>query len=127
MLRDTGSLKSVITEDCWRKCNYSIFNNSSLVKGITDETIRAPLVQVILRSDLANGNVVVAVHNNIPSHFDILLGNYLVNPNSPFCFKDDILVVTRAQYTVFKQNVNVVQKNDAHLDHVVDPIFYVGE
>ena len=75
MLRDTGSLQSLITEDYLRKCNYSIFNNFCLVKGITDEIIRTPLVQVNLRSDLVNGNVVVGVYNHIPPHFDILIGN----------------------------------------------------
>ena len=73
MQRDIGSLQSLVTEGCLRKCNYSIFNNSCLVKGVTEEIIRAPLMQVNLRSGLANGNVVVGVYNNIPPHFDILL------------------------------------------------------
>ena len=72
MLRDAGSLQSLITEDCLRKCYY-ILNNFCLFKYITDESIRTPLVQVNLRSDLANGNVVVGVHNTIPPHFDILI------------------------------------------------------
>ena len=73
MLRDTGSLQSLITEDCLRKCNYSILNNFALFRGITEEIIRTPLVQVNLRADLVNGNVVVGVHNHIPPHFDILI------------------------------------------------------
>ena len=95
MLRNTGSLQSLITEDCLRKCNYSRLNNFCFVKGITDEIIRTSLVQVNLGSDIAYSNV-VGVHNNIPPHFDILLGNDLVNSNSTLCLKDDILVVTRA-------------------------------
>ena len=88
-------------------------NNSCLLKGITDEIIRIPLLQVNRCQYLVIGNV-VSVHNNIPPHFDILLGNYLVNPNSKLCLKDDILVVTRAQSSVFKQNADVKQKNNAH-------------
>ena len=70
-----------------------------MVKGITDMIIRTTLVQVNLRSYLVNGNI-VDLHNNIPPHFDMLLGNDLVNPNSTPCLKDDILVVTRAQSTI---------------------------
>ena len=106
MLRDTGSLQSLITEDCLRKCNYSILNNFCLVKGITVEIIRTPLVQVNLRLDLAKGNVVVRVHNHIPPHFDILIGNDLVTPSNTLCLNDDILVVTRAQ-SVLKQDTNI--------------------
>ena len=95
MLRDTGSLQSLITENCLRKCNYSILN-ICLVKGITEEIIRTPLVQVNLRSALVNGNVVVGVHNHTTPHFDILIGNDLVNPSNTLCLKDDILMVTRA-------------------------------
>ena len=42
MLRDIGSLQSLITDDCLRKCNYSILNNFCLVKGITEKIIRTP-------------------------------------------------------------------------------------
>ena len=93
---------------------------------LTDEIICTPLVQVNLRSDLANGNVVVDVHNNIAPHFDILLGIDLVNPNSTLCLKDDILVMTRAQSSVLKQNKYVEQKNYAHLDHVVNSMLDIG-
>ena len=81
-----------------------------MVKGITDGIIRTHLMQVNIRSDLANGNVVVGVHNNIPPHSDLLLGNVLSNPNSALCLKNEIIVVTRPQSRVFKQNTNVEQK-----------------
>ena len=126
MLRDTGSLQSLITEDCFRKYNYSILNNFCSVKGITEKIIRTPLVQVNLSSDLANGNVAVGVHNHIPPYFDILIENDLVNPNNTLCLKDDILVVTRAQ-SVLKQDANIQQQNNAHSDHVVNSMFDVGE
>ena len=42
------------------------------------------------------------------------------------CLNDDILVVTRGQ-GVLKQDTNIQQQNDAHLDHVVNSIFDVGE
>ena len=35
--------------------------------------------------------------------------------------------MSRAQSSVLKQNTNVEQKNNAHLDHVVNSIFDVGE
>ena len=126
MLRETGSLQSLITEDCLRKCNYSILNNFWLVKGITEKIIRTPSVQVNLRSDLPNDNVAVCVHNHIPPHFDILTGNDLVNPSNRLCLKDDILVVTRAQ-SVLKQDTTIQEQNGANLDHVVNSMFDVGE
>ena len=72
-------------------------NNFCLVKGITEEIIRTPLVQVNLRSDLVNGNVVVGVHNHIPPDLDILIRTDFVNTSNTLCLKDDILVVTRAK------------------------------
>ena len=124
MLRDTDSLQSVITEDCLRKCNDSILNIFCLVIGITEEIIRRPLVHVNLCSDLVNGNVVVGVHKHIPLHFDILIGNDLVNPSNTLFLKDDILVVTRAQ-SVLKQDTNIPEQNDADLDHVVNSMLAV--
>ena len=101
-------------------------NTFSLVKGITEKIIRTPLVQVNLRSDLVNGNVVVGVHSHNPPHFDILIENNVVNPSNTLCLKDDILVVTRAQ-SVLKQDTNIQEQNDAHLDHVFNAMFDVGE
>ena len=126
MLRDTDSLQSLITEDCLRNCNYSILNKFCLGKGITEEIIRTPLVQVNHCSDSVNANFVVGVQNHIPPHFDILIGNDFVNPSNTLCIKDDILVVTRAQ-SALKQDTNIQEQNDAHLDHVVNPMFDVGE
>ena len=92
-------------------------------KGITEEIIRIPLVQVNLRSDLANGNVVVGIHNHIPPQLEILIENGLINLSNTLCLKDDILVVT----SVLKQDSNIQEQFDAHLDHVVNSMFDVGE
>ena len=83
-------------------------------------------MQVNLRSDLVNGNVVVGVHNHIPPYFDILVRNDLVNPSNTLCLKNDILVVTRAQ-SVLKQDTNIPESNDAHLDHVAHSMLDGGE
>ena len=96
ILRDSGSLVWLLTEDCAKKSDCSILTELCLIKGITPEIISIPLIEVDISSGIVNGNIKFGVTNGIPKGFDCLVGNDIARSNrsNPF---DDIFVVTRAK------------------------------
>ena len=96
ILRDSGSLVSLLTEDYAKKCDCFSLTESCLIKGITPEIISIPIIEVDISSGIVNGNIKFGVTNGIPMGFDCLVGNDIAKSNSSNPF-DDIFVVTRAK------------------------------
>jgi len=73
-LRDSGAMQSLL-KDTHNSEDYVITNKTTLLKGITTQTQRVPLVQVHLRTDSINETVLCGLVNKLPNGIDFLIGN----------------------------------------------------
>jgi len=73
-LRDTDAMQSLL-KDTHNSEDYVITNKTTLLKGITTQTQRVPLVQVHLRTDFINETVLCGLVNELPNGIDFLIGN----------------------------------------------------
>ena len=94
MLRDTGSLQSLITTNCAMACDCLDTSDECLIRSITREVNKIPLVRVNLNSNQVNGLVTIRVHDGIPVGYDCLLGNDLVLQSDS---NKEVKVVTRSR------------------------------
>ena len=96
ILRDCGSLVSLLTEDCAKKCDCFILTETCLIKGITLEIISIPIIEVDISSGIVHVNIKFGVTNGIPTGFDCLVGTDIAKSNrsNPF---EDIFGATRAK------------------------------
>ena len=74
ILRDTGSLISLISSECAELCDYVKTNETTLIKGITAEVIEISVIQVDFCSNLINGVIKVGIHDHCPPGCDCLIG-----------------------------------------------------
>ena len=75
-------------------CDCLDTTDHRLIRGITKEVNRIPMVEINLCSQLVNGVVNIGVHDGIPDGYDCILGNDLVPTSNPN-FK--VAVATSAQ------------------------------
>ena len=78
ILRDSGTLQSLITINCAMSCDCLDTTDHRLIRGITKEVNRISMVEISLCSQLLNGVVNIGVHDGIPDGYDGILGNDLV-------------------------------------------------
>jgi len=73
-LRDTGAMQSLL-KDTHNTEDNVITNKTTLLKGITTQTQRVPLVQVHLRTAFINETVLCGLVNELVNGIDFLIGN----------------------------------------------------
>ena len=81
MLRDSGSLISLISSECAELCDYIDTKEIMLIKGITKEVLELPIIQIKLSSNAMDGNIKVGIHNQMLVGFDMLYDYDLVINN----------------------------------------------
>ncbi len=78
MIRDTGSSETFVLESILSFSNDSYIGNDVLIRGIGLNVISVPLHKIVLRSDLIQGEVEVAVRFCLPVEgVHVILGNNL--------------------------------------------------
>jgi transposase InsO family protein len=92
LLRDTGALQSLVSKQTFAANDYIDTGEHRLIKAITGEILKVPLVKIRLKSKLVNAEVLCGLMRELPSGIDALIGNDLC-PNDPV----SLLAVTRAQ------------------------------
>ena len=76
ILQDTGATQTLILDSVLLFSSKSSNGNSILLRGIELGTVRVPLHQVELSSEIASGSVVVGVRPSLPVQgIDLILGN----------------------------------------------------
>jgi len=81
VLRDSGSLQSLISRDKLCSHYYVDTNDSCLIKGVTGDVVRVPLVEVDLQSKYGTGKYLFGLVDRLPDDtFYALIGNDLVPP-----------------------------------------------
>ena len=73
-LRDTGAMQSLL-KNTHNSNDFITTNKTTLLKGITTQTQRVPLVQVHLRTNFINETVLCDLVNELPNGIDFLIGN----------------------------------------------------
>ena len=116
MLRDSGSLQSLISRDKLSAHDYVDTGESRLIKGVTGDVVRVPLVEGDLQSKFGTGKYLFGLVDRLPDDtFDALIGNDLDPPmidEVPF----SVGVETRSQTAGLRQS------NSADLSVVPDPV-----
>ena len=98
MLRDSGSLISLISSECAELCDYIDTKDTMLIKGITKEVLEVAIIQIKLSSNVMDGNIKVGIHNQMPVGFDMLYGNDLTSNNPKLTDAvEDVLDVNRSE------------------------------
>ena len=64
-----------LLKDTQNSEDYIITDKTTLLKGITTQTQRVPLVQVHLHTDFINETVLCGLVNELPNGIDFLIGN----------------------------------------------------
>jgi len=78
VLRDSGSLQALISRDKLSSHYYVDTGESRLIKGVTGDVVRVPLVEIDLQSKYGTGKYHFGLVNRLPDHtFDALIGNDL--------------------------------------------------
>ncbi|XP_026119724.1 uncharacterized protein LOC113098887 [Carassius auratus] len=76
MLRDTGAMQSFIVADTLPFSELTFCGSHVLVRGLEMSTMKVPLHQLYLKSDLFSGLVKVGVRDSLPVHgVNFILGN----------------------------------------------------
>jgi len=103
VLRDSGSLQSLICRDKLSSHDYVDTNESRLIKGVTGDVVRVPLVKVDLQSKFGINKYLFGLVDRLPDDtFDALIGNDLDPPmidETPV----SVGVVTRFQTATLRQ------------------------
>lgn len=92
LLRDTGALQSLVSKEMLSENDYSPTSEFRLIKGVSGDTIRVPLVEMAFDGDRVKGTFLMGLVDKLPNGFHGLMGNDMCDVET--C---DILAVTRAQ------------------------------
>ena len=95
-LRDTGAMQSLI-KDTQDSHDYIITGETRLLKGITNDTLTVPLVEVHLQTDFLDEKVLCGLVKDLPDGIDFLIGNDIWLQGHPL--PDEVIeqaVLTRA-------------------------------
>lgn len=103
-LRDTGCLQSLINRQTIRETDYSHTGEYRLIKGISGEVQKVPLVEIRIHSKPVTGFFLCGLIENLPQGIDGLIGNDLC-PNTVVT---DVLAVTRSQTAAMQQHSSTV-------------------
>jgi len=103
VLRDSGSLQSLISRDKICCHDYVGTAESRLIKGVTGDVVRVPLVEVDLQSKYGTGKYLFGLVDRLPDEtFDALIGNDL-DPPMIDEVPVNVGVVTRSQTAALRQ------------------------
>ena len=75
ILRDTGSLQSILTSSLlphWKGLDTS---ECRFIKGVTGIEVKLPLVEVEIKSKLFSGKLPACLSEQLPQGVDAILGN----------------------------------------------------
>jgi hypothetical protein len=97
LLRDTGALQSLFCTQAMSDFDYVPTGEYRLIKGVSGDVQRVPLVEIQIASKLATGTYLCGLIDSLPPGIDGLLGNDLC-PHTTLS-ETDVLAVTRAQTT----------------------------
>jgi len=98
MLRDTGSLQSLLSRARMKDGDYIETGECRLIRGISGNVIRIPLIEVQLTSMYGEGKFLCGLVDSLPDPaFDGLIGNDLDPPSSRAEDVTPVHVVTRSQ------------------------------
>ena len=95
-LRDTGAMQSLIRDD-HNSNDYTHTGEIRLLKGITNEIISVPLVEVKLHTDFTEETVLCGLVKDLPDGIDFLIGNDIWLKSHPL--PDEVIeqaIITRA-------------------------------
>lgn len=92
LLRDTGSLQSLASKQSLSTSDYENTGEVRLVRGISGDVLKVPLVQIELCSKFAKGKALCGLMDTLPAGVDVLIGNDLCPGKA-----EDVLAVTRSQ------------------------------
>ena len=84
-------------------CDFESKGEFRLIRGVTGETVSAPLVRVTLQSSLYSGSFLCGLATSLPSGIDMLIGNDL-HPSVPAV---DVAVVTRSQTAALRREADL--------------------
>jgi len=116
VLRDSGSLQSLISRDKLSSPDYVDTGESRLIKGVIGDVVRVPLVEVDLQSQYGTGKYLFGLVDRLPNDtFDALIGNDL-DPPMIDEVPVSVGVVTRSQTAALRQC------NSADLPDVPDSV-----
>jgi len=74
VLRDSGSLQSLISRDKLSSHDYVDTGESRLIKGVTADVVRVPLMEVDLQSKYGTGKYLFGLVDRLPDDtFDALI------------------------------------------------------
>jgi len=77
LLRDSGSLQSLLARNKIRDLDFTDTGEFRLIRGVTGDTVRVPLVEVNLQSKFGSGSQLFGLVDSLPDEaFDALVGNY---------------------------------------------------
>ena len=111
MLRNSGSLLSLISFKCAELCDYIDTKETMLIKGITKEGLKVPIIQIKLSSNVMDGNIKVGIHNQLLVGFDMLNGNNFTSNNPMLAGAvENVLVVTRSKTRAQLTKSNITQQ-----------------
>jgi len=103
VLRDSGSLQSLISREKLSSHDFVDTGESRLIKGVTGDVVRVPLVEVDLQSKYGTGKYLFGLVDRLPDvTFDALIGNDL-DPPMIDEVPVSVGVVTRSQTAALKQ------------------------
>jgi len=103
VLRDSGSLQSLISREKLSSHDYVDTGESRLIKGVTGDVVRVPLVEVDLQSKYGTGKYLFGLFDRLPDNtFVALIGNDLDLPMIDEV-PNSVDVVTRSQTAALRQ------------------------
>jgi len=98
VLRDTAALQSLLLESAVSPSCYTHTGEVRLLKGVSSQPVEVPLVELHLKTDFIDENVLCGLISELPEGVDFLLGNDIwFKAHSVPC-----VVVTRAQSAAAK-------------------------
>lgn len=100
LLRDTGALQSLLSKETFSDNDYVETNEYRLIRGVSGQTLRVPLVEVTFVGEHVNGTFVLGLIDKLPEGVHGLMGNDMCDSDS--C---NILAVTRAQHRAAQQQI----------------------
>jgi len=115
MLGDTNALQSVLKESVCDESHYRHTVKTRLIKGISNKVLEIPLVELHVRTNLMDKDVLCGMVSELPDGVDFLLSNDLDSNISPEYRYLEESVITRAQAA--SQKLDLHHHNTNHDKH----------
>jgi transposase InsO family protein len=119
-LRDSGSLQSLVSQECLMQNEWTDTNECRLLRGISGVVLERPLVKVRVECAFVQGEVLCCLMNDLPEGVSMVVGNDLAMDARVL----DVAVTTRAQAKVYAAEVAdcAQQMGSAELPHGVNDV-----